>query len=184
MTTNGAAGAVVPTWNMNQLVNSTSGDSFYTMYRNRSSASFGISGYIDTETGTPYTWTCLGNLGSDGYNGLYGVNNAAGFGSFPTTRTGSLAIHRSGPALQTFYYNNTLNATQTTAVTKVASNNVGKPAILALYWFPNYTPDYIYNEFGDDRVSTWSIGGGLNTAQRNFMYSSIVNFNTTLGRNI
>jgi hypothetical protein len=73
MTTNSAAGAVVPSWNMNQLVYSTSGSSFFTLYRNRSSASFGINGFINTETGVPYTWTCIGNYGlTDGYNGLYG----------------------------------------------------------------------------------------------------------------
>jgi hypothetical protein len=184
MTTNGSAGAVIPTWNTNDLVKSTYQSSFFMIYRNRTTQPFAINGFINTSPG--YDYCSLGSYYNTSYNGLYSDYT---FGNNPsgTNYPGSLAINRDSSAGNgaTLYYNNTSWGVDTNnAIAPYPPYSYNSIAILALYWGNQGLTQNIYTEFGDDRVSTWSIGSELTNTERTDMYNAVINFNTTLGRNI
>ena len=58
MTRDASLGAVVPTWYVEDLNQSTTGSSHYALYRNRVSADVAINGYLDTSEGNPYRYFC------------------------------------------------------------------------------------------------------------------------------
>lgn len=180
MTTDSNLGAVVPTWYAEELVQSTSGSSHYALYRNRAGSSYGLNGFIGTYEGTPYKLIVNGNYGSDSaYAELYGGNNT-GWNAITNNGLGNMTLVRSGTTLS-LYQNGSLIQTRT-STTYNFTHNLQKVALLALWW-TNY-PNNIYDEVGDQRVCTFSIGAGLTSTERADLETAIDNFNTTLGRQI
>jgi hypothetical protein len=114
---------------------------------------------------------------------LYGGSNG-GWNSVSNNGIGCMTLNRTSSSSLSLYLNNSLVQTRTTNTRSNFSANQHKVTLLALWWNPNYGPSNIYDEFGDQRVSTVSIGAGLTSPQQSALDTAIINFNTALGRNI
>jgi hypothetical protein len=179
MTRDASLGAVVPTWYVEDLVQSTTGSSHYALYRNRVSADVAINGYLDTSEGNPYRYFCIGNNGSSAYGELYGRYNQS-WNAISNNGLGLMTLNKNGSSLSLYQNNSLINTIASDAFYTAPSTE--KIPVLAIWW-TNY-PDNIYPDPTDQRVSTLSIGAGLSSTERADLDTAIENFNTTLGRAI
>jgi len=181
MTNDSVAGAVIPDFYIEDFVFATSGSSHFALYRNRADAS-GLNGFINTIESTPYQFFVNGCYGANSpYVEMYGGTNT-GWNSVSNNGQGVMTLNRTTPTAISLYQDGVLIQTRTDTARPIVSLGKHKPILLALWWNPNYAPDYVYPDFGNQRIASVSYGAGLGSVERSALDIAIMDFNTTLGR--
>jgi len=177
---NGTDAAVRSIWKINNLAKAKNNDAhtaLYSKYFAGGNTAIRINGTLDTSAG--YIKMMASQAGSS-YGGMYTENFLNQWNPGASAFEGMMYADTNGTN-QKFYYQNTLRGDRSNTP-GTFTNNSGL-ALFSVYWF-DYSASRVYDERHPDEIRLFSIGAKLTDSEKDLYYTAVVNYQTTLGRQI